>query len=90
MAFVLNKWDRDGIGLQYDRRAVVEDDFRRLLAESGFESPVLFKVSSLYGAQHQPSGTASTRSPGEHRDGRPTATTAQSESCRIRDAPDQC
>src|SRR5215831_17229416 len=47
MAFVLNKWDRDGIGLQYDCREVVEHDFHRLLAESGFESPVLFKVSSL-------------------------------------------
>ena len=58
MAFVLNKWDRDGIGLQYDCRAVVEHDFRRLLAASGFASPVLFKVSSLYGAQDQHSGYA--------------------------------
>ena len=58
MAFVLNKWDRDGIGLQYDCREVVEHDFRRLLAESGFESPVLFKVSSLCEAQGQQSGYA--------------------------------
>jgi energy-coupling factor transporter ATP-binding protein EcfA2 len=58
MAFVLNKWDRDGIGLQYACRAVVEHDFRRLLAESGFESPALFKVSSLCEAQGQQSGYA--------------------------------
>jgi 50S ribosome-binding GTPase len=58
IAFVLNKWDQDGIGLQYDCRAVVEHDFRRLLAESGFESPVLFKVSSLCEVQGQQSGHA--------------------------------
>jgi hypothetical protein len=56
VAFVLNKWDREAIGLQYDHRAVVEHDFRRVLAAGGFESPVLFKVSALYGAQSAPTG----------------------------------
>ncbi|MHB1426927.1 MAG: GTPase domain-containing protein [Gemmataceae bacterium] len=51
MAFVLNKWDRQGIGLQYDRREVVAQDFRQILAEGGFKSPALFKVSSEYGQQ---------------------------------------
>lgn len=46
MAFVLNKWDRDSIGLQAERRAVVEQDFRRVLAACGFAEPRLFKVSS--------------------------------------------
>lgn len=58
LVFVLNKWDREGIGLQYDDREVVECDFRRLLVESGFASPVLFKVSSLYGSPPQHSGDA--------------------------------
>ena len=44
MAFVLNKWDRQSFGLQYDRRDEVERDFRRELAKSGFDSPLLFKV----------------------------------------------
>src|SRR5919202_31889 len=56
LAFVLHKWDREGIGLQYDDRGVVEGDFRRLLAEGGFASPVLFKVSSLYRSPSQQSG----------------------------------
>jgi hypothetical protein len=47
MAFVLNKWDRKSFGLQYDRRTEVEQDFRAVLRNSGFESPVLFKVSCL-------------------------------------------
>jgi energy-coupling factor transporter ATP-binding protein EcfA2 len=47
MAFVLNKWDRESIGLQFDRRDLLEQDFRRVLAEGGFESPVLFKISSV-------------------------------------------
>jgi energy-coupling factor transporter ATP-binding protein EcfA2 len=58
LAFVLHKWDREGIGLQYTQRDVVEGDFRRLLAESGFTLPVLFKVSSLSWAQCRSSGTA--------------------------------
>src|SRR5438128_349887 len=58
LAFVLHKWDREGIGLQYAHREVVESDFRRLLVEGGFASPVLFKVSSLYGPQPQQSDKA--------------------------------
>jgi hypothetical protein len=58
LVFVLNKWDREGFGLQYERRATVEDDFRRLLMEGGFASPVLFKVSARYGLQFQQSGNA--------------------------------
>src|SRR5919202_4967865 len=56
LAFVLHKWDREGIGLQYAHREMVESDFRRLLAEAGFASPVLFKVSSLYRSPSQQSG----------------------------------
>jgi hypothetical protein len=58
LAFVLHKWDREGIGLQYAHREVIECDFRRLLVEGGFASPVLFKVSSLSGPQPPQSGSA--------------------------------
>ena len=58
MAFVLNKWDREGIGLQYDRREAVVKDYQRVLAESGFQSPMLFTVSSLVDSQSQQSGNA--------------------------------
>ena len=58
LVFVLNKWDREGFGLQYERREIVEDDFRRLLMEGGFASPVLFKVSTRYEPQPQQSGNA--------------------------------
>jgi energy-coupling factor transporter ATP-binding protein EcfA2 len=58
LAFVLHKWDREGIGLQYAHRALVEGDFRRLLVEGGFASPVLFKVSSLSGSPPQQPGSA--------------------------------
>ena len=61
LVFVLNKWDREGIGLQYEHREVVEDDFRRLLIKAGFASPVLFKVSSLYGPPSQQSDNALAR-----------------------------
>jgi hypothetical protein len=57
LAFVLNKWDREGIGLQYEQRAMVEDDFCRLLVAGEFASPVLFKVSSLYGSPPQLTGS---------------------------------
>jgi len=59
---VLNKWDRQGIGLQYDRREVVEQDFRQILAEDGFQSPILFKVSSEFGQQLPESDKAMVRS----------------------------
>jgi hypothetical protein len=47
IAFVLNKWDRVSFGPQYDRRHLVEQDFRALLAREGFDNPLLFKISSL-------------------------------------------
>jgi len=62
LAFVLNKWDREGIGLQYDRRAEVEKDYRHVLAESGFPTPVLFKVSSLLDLSSQEGGASSANS----------------------------
>ena len=46
MAFVINKWDRDGIGRQYDDRDVVERDFRQMLAKRGFQDACLFKISA--------------------------------------------
>lgn len=58
LAFVLNKWDREGIGLQYDRREEVVKDYQHVLAEGGFQAPVLFKVSSLAGAQPRQQGDA--------------------------------
>ena len=47
IAFVLNKWDRDALGLQYVQRERLENDFRAVLAEVGFTDPLVFKVSSL-------------------------------------------
>jgi GTPase SAR1 family protein len=47
IAFVLNKWDRDSVGLQWEERARVEDDFRRVLAGNGFEASQIFKVSCV-------------------------------------------
>ena len=58
MAFVLNKWDREGIGLQSDRRVLVEEDFRRILTDGGFASPMLFKVSSEFERKSSESNTA--------------------------------
>ncbi len=45
MAFVLNKWDRASVGVQWDDRARVEADFRRVLAANGFRKSQMFKVS---------------------------------------------
>ena len=45
MAFVLNKWDRACVGLQWAERALVEEDFRRVLAGNGFQQSQIFKVS---------------------------------------------
>jgi len=47
MAFVLNKWDRAALGVQYDRRAELEADFRRVLADQGFPDALVFRVSTL-------------------------------------------
>lgn len=47
MAFVLNKWDRSSIGLQWDRRQAINDDFHRVLERSGFDVSLVFRVSCL-------------------------------------------
>nr|WP_294545455.1 GTPase domain-containing protein [uncultured Rhodopila sp.] len=52
MAFVLNKWDREALGVQYDQRATLESDFHRVLADQGFADALVFKVSAL----QQPGG----------------------------------
>ncbi len=49
MAFVLNKWDRDGIGVQWEDRARIAQDFRALLDRSGFRESQIFKASCLAG-----------------------------------------
>jgi energy-coupling factor transporter ATP-binding protein EcfA2 len=46
MAFLLNKWDREALGLQRDRRHEVEEDFRSVLAGEGFPEALIFKVSA--------------------------------------------
>ena len=47
IAFVLNKWDRDALGLQFVQRERLENDFRAVLAQVGFTDPLVFRVSSL-------------------------------------------
>ena len=47
LAFVLNKWDREALGVQYDRRAELEADFHRVLTDQGFPDALVFKVSAL-------------------------------------------
>src|SRR5579883_2598309 len=47
MAFVLNKWDRASVGLQWEGRGLVEADFRRVLAGNGFAESQMFKVSCV-------------------------------------------
>lgn len=47
MAFLLNKWDRQALGLHHDRRWEVEQDFREVLAAEGFCDALIFKVSAL-------------------------------------------
>jgi energy-coupling factor transporter ATP-binding protein EcfA2 len=47
MAFILNQWDRASIGMQWDRRHLIEEEFRRDLKKSGFDAPLIFKVSCL-------------------------------------------
>jgi energy-coupling factor transporter ATP-binding protein EcfA2 len=49
LAFVLNKWDREALGLQRDRREEVADDFRAVLTGEGFPQARIFKVSALTG-----------------------------------------
>jgi|GEM_PF-3761738 len=47
IAFVLNKWDRDELGLHYEQRNQIAEDFVTLLACEGFHHPVVFTVSTL-------------------------------------------
>jgi energy-coupling factor transporter ATP-binding protein EcfA2 len=47
LAFVLNKWDKEALGLQHDRRQEVAADFRAVLAGEGFPEALIFKVSAL-------------------------------------------
>lgn len=54
MAFILNKWDRESIGMQWDRRHLVEEDFRRVLRAGGFEASLIFKISCLAGGDGAP------------------------------------
>jgi len=49
MAFVLNKWDRACVGLQWENRGLVEADFRRVLAGNGFQNSQIFKISCVGG-----------------------------------------
>ena len=67
MAFVLNKWDRACVGLQWEDRGLVEADFRRVLAGSGFAESQMFKVSCVAaegnGGQHADHGDAENELP---------------------------
>lgn len=47
LAFVLNKWDRAGLGIQAERRGLIETDFRQALAGEGFAEALVFRVSAL-------------------------------------------
>jgi hypothetical protein len=47
MAFLLNKWDREALGLHCDRRRELEADFRAVLTAEGFPDALIFKVSAL-------------------------------------------
>jgi energy-coupling factor transporter ATP-binding protein EcfA2 len=58
VAFVLNKWDREALGRQRDRRRDVEEDFRKVLAGEGFPDALIFKVSALTVAFTDPSPSA--------------------------------
>jgi energy-coupling factor transporter ATP-binding protein EcfA2 len=59
MAFVLNKWDRASIGLQWDSRQLIEEDFRRVLRINGFQASQIFKVSCLKDSDGGSGGPAS-------------------------------
>ena len=47
MAFLLNKWDREALGLHRDRRGELEADFRDVLTAEGFPDALIFKISAL-------------------------------------------
>jgi energy-coupling factor transporter ATP-binding protein EcfA2 len=47
MAFLLNKWDREALGLHRDRRRELQADFRDVLTAEGFPDALIFKVSAL-------------------------------------------
>jgi hypothetical protein len=46
MAFLLNKWDAESFGLGWADRHNVDADFRRVLADEGFQYPRVFRVSA--------------------------------------------
>ncbi len=50
-AFVLNKWDAAGMGLQFAQRQRVAEDFRALIATFGFADPFMFFVSTRDAAE---------------------------------------
>jgi hypothetical protein len=52
MAFLLNQWDREALGLHRDRRRELEADFRDVLAVEGFPDALIFRVSVLPDACH--------------------------------------
>jgi hypothetical protein len=45
VAFVLNQWDRAGIGVQWGERQLIEPDLREVLRKAGFDDAWVFKVS---------------------------------------------
>ena len=48
LAFIMNKWDRSSLGLQYDQRSIVDTDFRKVITSEGFANPVIFKLSAEF------------------------------------------
>jgi GTPase SAR1 family protein len=47
IAFVINKWDREALGLHQNRRGELEQDFRGVLTDNGFPGALIFRVSAL-------------------------------------------
>ncbi len=47
VAFVLNKWDRATLGIEYDKRSGVYGDLLQVLVATGFANPLVFRVSAL-------------------------------------------
>jgi energy-coupling factor transporter ATP-binding protein EcfA2 len=63
MAFILNQWDRASIGMQWDRRHLIEEEFRRDLKNNGFGAPLIFKTSCLGEAADATPGAGENRLP---------------------------